>query len=678
MYNLISDKLLFKSIILEINKSFDSIITKIYSKSNVKYSSTEKKFIRNEVYYKFINNKFSNKYKNLYNLFWDEVNQNLIDKKFNEALEYTKSIASRSNKERERIEGTIISRSKSLNLEMHYKDINKLFKNYILEKERNKDNLQIINIENKKIKEFGLNFYFSLIKSMYERLNNFGYLAVIFDDSYTDINKWSLISKISIFCENFMRENNFSLFNKNKSKFIDILKSYLKENKYIQFDSELNDIIEEFYSCVSYGFNFTDLFISNDAKKNILIMQKVELDEKMVPCPDCFSMESSGNSYTKVLQKSFECSNSKCISRSKSGRGKRYNYISAKLQYKKFNLNYEDYVPDNIYKNFRRDIFDTNIDIITVIIHLYTFSKENILIYGLNKDNIHSKLNRNILYHEYTYTYEKDNFNELKIIKLMNKIYLSIINGIERYSAGSTINIINDNSTDYLYSLKNNIFNLAITSPPYYNAREYSKWDNLILYFIDMMINSKYLYDKISLDGIYLYNIGDIVARDNIYVNSNMSNTRQMLGSYTVAIFELIGWNIKGNIIWDKGEVQSKRNSTTDLLPHYVKTINCYEHIYIFSKSNSTVNEINEVKCFSPVIKIDRTCNNTLGHTAPYPLELVDNIEQFCKKDSTILDPFLGSGTTAIWAKKYGYNCIGIEMNKDYYELCLNRVFNNY
>ncbi|UTI10777.1 hypothetical protein NFD59_04600 [Staphylococcus epidermidis] len=108
------------------------------------------------------------------------------------------------------------------------------------------------------------------------------------------------------------------------------------------------------------------------------------------------------------------------------------------------------------------------------------------------------------------------------------------------------------------------MYNLAITSPPYFNAREYSQWDNLILYLFDMMMNAKGVYNSLQEKGIYAYNIGDIVDKDKIYINSQMSIKRQMLGFYSMMIFEIVGFNIIGNDIWDKGEVQSKRNSSSN------------------------------------------------------------------------------------------------------------------
>ena len=122
----------------------------------------------------------------------------------------------------------------------------------------------------------------------------------------------------------------------------------------------------------------------------------------------------------------------------------------------------------------------------------------------------------------------------------------------------------------------------AITSPPYYNAREYSQWGNLILYLIDMMINSYSVYCSLADNSYYLYNIGDIVSEDNIYVNSNMSKHRIQLGFLSCLFFEMVGFKLDGNIIWDKGEVQSKSNSTINLYSGYVKPVNCYEHMFVF------------------------------------------------------------------------------------------------
>ena len=186
-------------------------------------------------------------------------------------------------------------------------------------------------------------------------------------------------------------------------------------------------------------------------------------------------------------------------------------------------------------------------------------------------------------------------------------------------------------------------------------------------------INAKSVYDSLKKNGYYLYNIGDIVSAENIYVNSNMSNRRLMLGFYSAMIFEKVGFNLIGNIIWDKGAVQSKRNSTVNLNSGYVKYVNCYEHILVFKKGISS-ETIKKVFVNPPVIKINNKGENLAKHTAPYPLELVELVREYSSKNYYILDPYLGSGTTLEWCVKNDYLGIGIEINEEYYRLSRENV----
>ena len=62
-------------------------------------------------------------------------------------------------------------------------------------------------------------------------------------------------------------------------------------------------------------------------------------------------------------------------------------------------------------------------------------------------------------------------------------------------------------------------------------------------------------------------------------------------------------------------------------------------------------------------------------HITVKPVALIEHlIRLFSKKNSIVLDPFLGSGTTAIACKNTERNCIGIEINKEYYDICIKRL----
>jgi site-specific DNA-methyltransferase (adenine-specific) len=61
-------------------------------------------------------------------------------------------------------------------------------------------------------------------------------------------------------------------------------------------------------------------------------------------------------------------------------------------------------------------------------------------------------------------------------------------------------------------------------------------------------------------------------------------------------------------------------------------------------------------------------------HITVKPVGLIEHlVKLFSKKGSVVVDPFLGSGTTALACKNTDRKCIGIELNKEYYNICLNR-----
>ena len=153
-----------------------------------------------------------------------------------------------------------------------------------------------------------------------------------------------------------------------------------------------------------------------------------------------------------------------------------------------------------------------------------------------------------------------------------------------------------------------------------------------------------------------------------------MSKKRLLLGFLSIMIFKMIGWKFHNNIIWYKGEVQSKRNSMENIFPTYIKPINCYEHILAFSKNNTTINIPNLVKYIEPVKKINSKGENTFGHTAPYPIALVELLLPYMNKSGYILDPFLGSGTTIIASLKHNYKAVGIELSEEYFLLAISKI----
>jgi DNA modification methylase len=124
-----------------------------------------------------------------------------------------------------------------------------------------------------------------------------------------------------------------------------------------------------------------------------------------------------------------------------------------------------------------------------------------------------------------------------------------------------------------------------VTSPPYYNAREYSHWKNLDKYFDDMKKIIKECYRVLDNHRVFIFNVGDIFDNDNLYTSSVWGKRRLPLGAYFINLFEKIGFTFVDDIIWDKGEVQSERHKNgARPYPFYQYPMNCYEHILVFHK----------------------------------------------------------------------------------------------
>jgi len=303
---------------------------------------------------------------------------------------------------------------------------------------------------------------------------------------------------------------------------------------------------------------------------------------------------------------------------------------------------------------------------------------------------------------------------------------------IEKKDSG--VKIVWGNCFNAMKGMKSESIHCMVTSPPYYNAREYSIWKNIDDYLRDMRNIIKESFRVLDNHRVFVFNVGDIFDNDNITTKSVWGKRRLPLGAYFIKIFEEEGFTFVDDFIWDKGEVQSERHKHGDKpFPFYQYPMNCYEHILIFHKhrldetrypcpicgtlkvNGNTQSEIGlrsweckNLECFersksnrgkrfslktlttqsrqqkehaipvefikkwrrdiikfSPVIKINSKGENTLGHTAPYPENIPEfAIRMFSYENEKVLDPFGGSFTSVIVAKKLNRIGIGIELNK--------------
>jgi DNA modification methylase len=150
-----------------------------------------------------------------------------------------------------------------------------------------------------------------------------------------------------------------------------------------------------------------------------------------------------------------------------------------------------------------------------------------------------------------------------------------------------------------------------------------------------------------------------------------------------------IKMDLSNIFIWDKRKYNNQMIFGSYPYPPNLYSHIAFEYIYVFRKEGKSRKVTDEIKeqstiskedwrnfCFNsiwdipPVIKFGQDKNDALSHIAPFPLEIPRRlIKLFSFVGDTILDPFLGSGTTLGACALENRNGIGFELNGDYEDL---------
>ena len=156
---------------------------------------------------------------------------------------------------------------------------------------------------------------------------------------------------------------------------------------------------------------------------------------------------------------------------------------------------------------------------------------------------------------------------------------------LERINADNSIKVVWGDCLDNLKELPCESVGHMVTSPPYYNAKQYSQWPNLKSYLDDMRAIIKECYRVLDNHRAFVFNVSDVVGNDNMEKIRAWGNRKIPLPAYFISIFEECGFTFIDDIIWDKGEVQSSRHKSGNKpYPFFQYPCNCYEHILIFHK----------------------------------------------------------------------------------------------
>lgn len=217
------------------------------------------------------------------------------------------------------------------------------------------------------------------------------------------------------------------------------------------------------------------------------------------------------------------------------------------------------------------------------------------------------------------------------------------------------------NNVDVIPTLEDNSIDAVICSPPYFNSQKKyqrgtgfhytSEYPEPLYNIFDCLESIK---PKLKDHSPVCINLGFSYAETGVMRPFDIINRIKIK----------LGYFVIDNIIWSKPNPIPIRNRLT----------NAYEYVFILCKSP----KINYNVKKHTLNVFNSSVQSLKGHSAIMPLKLAEFLVQnFSKENDLVLDPYSGSGTTAIASKKGGRNFIGIDINQDYINLSMKRVQKN-
>lgn len=228
--------------------------------------------------------------------------------------------------------------------------------------------------------------------------------------------------------------------------------------------------------------------------------------------------------------------------------------------------------------------------------------------------------------------------------------------------------IICGDCIDVMQDIPDESIDLVVTSPPY-NLKNSTgngmkdgrggKWANAALQkgysnHHDSMPHDEYVtWQRKCLTEMFrtLKDTGAIFYNHKWRVQDGLLQDRQDIVS-GFPVRQIIIWKRKGGINFNKG--------------YFLPT---YEVIYLIAKKKFVLAP--KANAYGDVWEVGQEFNNS--HPAPFPVALIERVISSTKA-KMVLDPFMGSGTTAIAAKKLGRDYIGIELSPQYCEQAKHRI----
>ena len=269
--------------------------------------------------------------------------------------------------------------------------------------------------------------------------------------------------------------------------------------------------------------------------------------------------------------------------------------------------------------------------------------------------------------HDSSEFYSKKVYADLKITEDKKNV-------IENNVPKNNLNKIFCKSSEKMQELPDNSIHLMVTSPPFNVGKEYDQ-DLTLKEYLTLLKNVfKETHRVLAPGGRVAVNIANIGRKPYIPLHAEI-----------IRIMEDLGFLMRGEVIWDKGSSSGGSCAWGSWKSASNPTLrDGHEYILIFSKDsfqrkkhskNDTITRDEFLEFTKSIWKFNTESAKKVNHPAPFPTELPRRlIELYTFKEDVVLDPFMGSGTTAIAALKSGRNFVGYDISNEYVKLANKRI----
>ena len=245
-------------------------------------------------------------------------------------------------------------------------------------------------------------------------------------------------------------------------------------------------------------------------------------------------------------------------------------------------------------------------------------------------------------------------------------------------------NLFYKNEKVYIYnddiiktnSISDGSIDLIVTSPPYNVDIKYGKYDDRMSYENYLKFTKEWLtacYQLAKDDGRFCLNIP---------LDKNKGGQQSVCADITT-IAKKVGWQYHSTIIWNEQNI-SRRTAWGSWLsasaPYVIAPVEVIVVLYKkqwkkITKGKSDIIKKEFLEWTNGVWTFMGESKKRIGHPAPFPIELPRRcIKLFSFVGDTILDPFVGSGTTLIACVKTGRIGVGVDIDESYCELAKKRI----